>query len=315
MENIIQVKNLIKTFGAKTVVNSISFAVPKRSFYAFLGQNGAGKTTTINMIIGLLKHDGGEILYNGSNNFAAFKERIGVVFQNNISDDLLTVEENLRTIGALYCRPKSGAGDTQTNHIKTSAELKSRLAEVMSLLSLESIAKQRFKTLSGGQKRKVEIARALFMSPEILFLDEPTTGLDPKTRADIWEIIHRLQSERGMTIFLTTHYMEETVSSDYVSIIDKGAIIAAGSPAELKAQYAFDRLLITPKDAEMLERQLDDSAVKWHKTADTYTVRIGSAADSIDLLCSLKDNIRFYEAINGSMDDVFLNVVGKIQTQ
>jgi len=301
MQSIIEVKNLTKTFGTKTVVDHITFAVPKRSFFAFLGQNGAGKTTTINMIIGLLSRDSGEIIYDGSPDFTVFKEKIGVVFQNNISDDLLTVEENLRTYGALY--------------IKSPGELKKRLAEIMALLSLDSFANQRFKTLSGGQKRKVEIARALFMSPEILFLDEPTTGLDPKTRADIWGIIHKLKNDRGMTIFLTTHYMEETATADHVNIIDKGKIIAAGSPAELKAQYAFDRLLITPKDAETLEKQLDESRVTWQKTADTYTVRISNTTDSIDLLYHLKENIRFYEAINGSMDDVFLNVVGEMPAQ
>jgi len=297
MANIMEVKNLTKRFGAKTVVDSISFAVPKRSFFAFLGQNGAGKTTTINMMIGLLARDGGEITYDGAAGIAAFRDKIGVVFQNNISDDLLTVEENLRTYGALY--------------IQSPKALRERMAEVKALLSLESFAKQRFKTLSGGQKRKVEIARALFMSPEILFLDEPTTGLDPKTRADIWEIIRRLKQDRGMTVFLTTHYMEETAAADHVCIIDKGKIIAAGSPAELKAQYAYDRLMITPVDAEALERALNGASIPWTKTADTYTVKTGEAADSIELLYRLRENIRFYEAINGSMDDVFLNVVGE----
>ena len=301
MQNIIEVKNLTKIFGAKTVVDGIAFAVQRRSFFAFLGQNGAGKTTTINMIIGLLSRDGGEIVYDGSADFTAFKDKIGVVFQNNISDDLLTVEENLQTYGALY--------------IKSPAKLKKRMAEVMTLLALDGFAKQRFKTLSGGQKRKVEIARALFMSPEILFLDEPTTGLDPKTRADIWNIIYKLKNERGMTIFLTTHYMEETAAADQVNIIDKGRIIAAGSPAELKDEYAFDRLLITPKDATTLERQLNEEKVRWEKTADTYTVRVGGAEESLSLLFRLKDNIRIFEAINGSMDDVFLNVVGEMSDQ
>ena len=153
------------------------------------------------------------------------------------------------------------------------------------------------------------------MSPEILFLDEPTTGLDPKTRADIWSIIHKLKQENGMTIFLTTHYMEETAAADHVHIIDKGKIIAAGSPAELKAQYAYDRLLITPKDSGILEKQLKETSVNWQRTADTYTVRISGAADSIELLSRLKDNIRFFEAINGSMDDVFLNVAGEIPAE
>jgi multidrug/hemolysin transport system ATP-binding protein len=301
LQNIIEVKNLTKVFNTKTVVDGISFAVPQRSLFAFLGQNGAGKTTTINMIIGLLSRNNGEILYDGSRDFMQFKDKIGVVFQNNISDDLLTVEENLLTYGALY--------------IKSPGRLKERLEEVTALLSLTDFMKQRFKTLSGGQKRKVEIACALFMSPKILFLDEPTTGLDPKTRADIWDIIHKLIKDSGMTIFLTTHYMEETVASDQVAIIDSGKIIARGSPAELKARYAFDRLLITPIDEKNLENSLSESGIQFNKTADTYTVRVNDTAQSIELLYRLKENIRFYEVINGSMDDVFLNVVGRLPTE
>lgn len=295
--NIIEVKNLSKSFGMKTAVDGISFAVKKGSLFAFLGQNGAGKTTTINMIIGLLKSSGGEIYYNSTTDFEAIKHKIGVVFQNNISDDLLTVEENLRVYGTLY--------------IRQPAKMKARLGELMSLLSLGSIAKQRFKTLSGGQKRKVEIARALFMSPEILFLDEPTTGLDPKTRAEIWHIINALKNENNMTVFLTTHYMEETATADDVAIINKGKIIATGSPAELKSQYAYDNLLITPIDADAFEKQLADLKQTWEKTADTYSVRISDTAFSIDILYRLKENIQFYEVINGTMDDVFLNVVGE----
>jgi multidrug/hemolysin transport system ATP-binding protein len=298
VQNLIEVKNLTKIYNKKTVVDGISFAVQQSSLFAFLGQNGAGKTTTINMIIGLVSRNNGEILYDGSPDFALFKDKIGVVFQNNISDDLLTAEENLQTYGALY--------------IKSPKELKERFHEVTELLSLGGFIKQRFKTLSGGQKRKVEIARALFMSPKILFLDEPTTGLDPKTRADIWDIIHKLKSSSGMTIFLTTHYMEETAVSDHVAIIDRGKIITSGSPAELKSRYAFDRLLITPKDDRALENSLLEYDFQFIKTADTYTVKVNDTTQSIDLLYRLKENIRFYEVINGSMDDVFLNVVGKL---
>lgn len=208
MQNVIDVNNLTKRFNGKLAVDGVSFSVSKRSLFAFLGQNGAGKTTTINMIIGLLKPDSGDIYYHGKSDFLSYKNKIGIVFQNNILDDLLTVEENLLTYGKLY--------------IKSSKQIKERYNEVSELLSLGSFSKQRFLTLSGGQKRKVEIARALFMSPEILFLDEPTTGLDPKTRAEVWGIIHKLKSENGLTIFLTTHYMEETALADRVAIIDKG---------------------------------------------------------------------------------------------
>lgn len=297
MQRIIEVKDLTKSFDTKTVVDSISFTVEKCSLFAFLGQNGAGKTTTISMIIGLLSRDSGEILYDCSPNFAAYRHKIGVVFQNNILDELLTVEENLLTYGALY--------------IKSPKIVRERMAELVEILSLGDVLRQRFKTLSGGQKRKAEIARALFMSPEILFLDEPTTGLDPKTRAEVWGLIHRLKDENGLTVFLTTHYMEETALADNVAIIDKGRIIAVGSPAELKSQYTFDKLLITPKDADKLAKQLKELMIESQKTADTYTIKINNAIDSIDLLYKLKDNIRFYEVIKGSMDDVFLSVVGE----
>ena len=294
---IVEVKNLSKQFDGKTVVDNVSFGIEKKSFFAFLGQNGAGKSTTINMIIGLLSRDGGEILYGGGDGLAAFKNKIGVVFQNNVLDEQLTVEENLLTYGALYINSKQKVKETYNQIIK--------------MLELEDIKSQRFKTLSGGQKRKTEIARAIFTQPEVLFLDEPTTGLDPKTRAEVWTIINNLKSQTGLTVFLTTHYMEEAASADCVAIIDKGKISAMGSPANLKLEYTGDKLTIKPKSPQMLERQLKELERAYVKTADTYTVKVDSAPSSIDVLCRLKDNIESFEVVKGSMDDVFLNVVGK----
>lgn len=297
MEHIIEVKKLTKSFTKKTVVDSISFSVEKGSLFAFLGQNGAGKTTTINMIIGLLNQEEGEILYQGSSDFHGFKNKIGVVFQNNILDDFLSVEENLLTYSALYHNTKSGARE--------------HYDRVIRLLSLEEVCKQQFRTLSGGQKRKAEIARALLTSPEILFLDEPTTGLDPRTRADVWAIIDNLKNDEGMTIFLTTHYMEETAAADKVAIINKGEIVVTGSPSELKTEYSSDQLIITPFDARLLESQLKNHGLSYQKNSSTYTLEIASVPHSIDFLYNVKENIRFYEVIKGSMDDVFLNVVGE----
>jgi multidrug/hemolysin transport system ATP-binding protein len=290
------VENLSKAFDGKMAVDNLSFTVSKGSLFAFLGQNGAGKSTTINMLIGLLKKDGGKIQYGGSDNFAGFKDKIGVVFQNNIFDELLTVEENLLLYGSLYI-----------DNVKA---VKKRYGEINELLELASFAKKRFKTLSGGQKRKAEIARALFTSPQVLFLDEPTTGLDPKTRAEVWSLISGIKRDAGMTVFLTTHYMEETADADRVVVIHQGKHICEGSPAELKERYSFDRLLITPENSKLLERQLDERGIEYTKTADTYMLRADSAGRSIELLFELKDNIRFYEATRGSMDDVFLNAVG-----
>jgi len=296
-EAIITVENLSKSFNDKKAVDNLSFSVPKGSLFAFLGQNGAGKSTTINMLIGLVKKDGGSICYNGSEDLLSFKNQIGVVFQNNIFDDLLTVEENLLLYGSLYL------SDQKT--------VRTRYKEIVSLLSLAEFEKKRFRTLSGGQKRKAEIARALFISPQVLFLDEPTTGLDPKTRAEVWNILHTIRRNTGMTVFLTTHYMEETADADQVVIIHRGVRVCEGSPAELKAKYSFDRILITPENAGQFEKQLGGKNILFEKTSDTYLLRMENTEQSIDLLYALKDNIRFYEVKMGSMDDVFLNAVGE----
>ncbi|MDR3149582.1 MAG: ABC transporter ATP-binding protein [Oscillospiraceae bacterium] len=296
MSNIISVKELTKIFDGKTAVDGLSFDVPSGSLFAFLGQNGAGKSTTINILLGLLKCDGGSFDYIGLSDGEERKRQIGVVFQNNVFDDLMTVEENLTLYGKLYL-----AGSA----------VKSRCREVIEQFGLGDFAKQRFGSLSGGQKRKAEIARALFMSPKLLFLDEPTTGLDPRTRAEVWSIIHGIRRKSGMTVFLTTHYMEETADADKVVIIHKGKLVAENSSAELKAQYSYDRLRIKPIDAALLESRLTELGAAFERTADTYSVQMSDTEHSIELLYALKSNIRSYEAVKGSMDDVFLNAVGE----
>ena len=297
MSKIITIDNLHKYFGDVEAVKGIDFQVEAGSLFAFLGQNGAGKSTTINVILGLLKADKGSVDYSAFGSFEDFKQNIGVVFQNNVFDDNLTVAENLLLYGELYLR------NTKT--------VQSRFAEICELLSLDEYTGKRFKMLSGGQKRKSEIARALFNTPRMLFLDEPTTGLDPKTRAEVWDVLHKIRRQSGMTIFLTTHYMEETSDADNVVIIHKGQCVCEGSPAELKAKYSHDKLLITPHDANALESDLSERGYEFRRTSDTYMVKIQSAAESIDLLCALKDNVRYYESMKGSMDDVFLNAVGE----
>ena len=297
MEKIIEVKGLHKSFGDVAAVRGVDFHVEAGSLFAFLGQNGAGKSTTISIILGLLKPDSGHIDYCAFETVKAFKKNIGVVFQNNVFDNQLSVEENLLLYGQLY--------------LQHTSSIQKRYSEICELLSLGSYAKKRFGTLSGGQKRKVEIARALFNTPRLLFLDEPTTGLDPKTRAEVWSTLRNIQRQSGMTIFLTTHYMEETTNADKVVIIHKGHPICEGSPAELKAKFSQDRLLITPNDAAMLENHLAALGFSFEKTTDTYMIKMDSTSQSIDLLYSLRDNVRYYEAVKGSMDDVFLNAVGE----
>ncbi len=293
MSAILQVENLSKSFGQVLAVNNLNFKVESGEFLAFLGQNGAGKSTTINMLIGNLERDSGNIVYAEGKSFKEFKEKIGVVFQNNILDDLLTVEENLKFFGRLYS--------------KNNENIKERYEELSKLFEFKDFEKKKFKHLSGGQKRRVEIARALFNSPKILFLDEPTTGLDPKTRIDVWNIIHKIRKESGMTVFLTTHYMEETADADNVKIIHNGKMIAEGSPSYLKEKYSSDKIKIVPKDEKSFENIV--KKFKFTKISDQYEILSKDVNEEIEILNFLKEHIKYFEVVKGSMDDVFLNAV------
>jgi multidrug/hemolysin transport system ATP-binding protein len=298
MEKILEINNLCKTFGEYKAVKNLNFTVECGSFFAFLGQNGAGKSTTINIILGLLKADTGNINYDNSltsGGSANFKNEIGVVFQNNVLDDLLTIEENLLLYGQIY--------------LNNRAEVKQRYNEIIELLSIDYTKKQ-FGVLSGGQKRKAEIARALFNRPRLLFLDEPTTGLDSKTRKEVWEVLDKIRKNVNMTVFLTTHYLEETTDAKKIVIINKGEKICEGSPSELKSKYSFDTIRITPKNAESFEKQLVERNLEYKKVADLYNIIAKNVSASIELLYNLKENILFFEVIKGTMDDVFLNAVG-----
>ncbi|NLZ25310.1 MAG: ABC transporter ATP-binding protein, partial [Clostridiales bacterium] len=278
--NCLTVKNLSKSFGSNKAVDGISFTVPSGSFFAFLGQNGAGKSTTINMLIGLLQKDGGEIIYEGEKGVEDFKKEIGVVFQNNVFDDQLRVKENLELYAALYYPEKT--------------KRKECYNEIIGLLDLKELEKRRFGHLSGGQKRKVEIARALLPSPKILFLDEPTTGLDPKTRKEVWAFLHGIKRKTGATLFLTTHYMEEAADADKIVIIHKGKKICEGSPSELKSQYSSDKLFIQPKSESNFVAALSKLYIPFDKSADNYIIAVESVEQSIDILNAVKDHIRFY---------------------
>lgn len=295
MSEILRVENLTKSFGTLKAVDGLSFCVESGKLFAFLGQNGAGKSTTINMLIGNLPSDGGKIVYGGDKTFKEFKSKIGVVFQNNIFDDILTVEENVKLFGRLYSGKKQN--------------IKERYEQLAKLFDFKRFEKKKFKTLSGGQKRRVEVARALFNTPEILFLDEPTTGLDPKTRIDVWKVINKVRKETGMTVFLTTHYMEETVDADEVVIIHNGKKIVDGSPAELKEKYSCDKIKIVPKNKKRFEKLA--SGMQYEVVADQFEFLLKDAKIEIELLEKFKDEIKFFEVLRGSMDDVFLNAVGQ----
>lgn len=282
--NVIEVKNLTKQYGDFTAVNGVSFEVEKGSLLGFLGVNGAGKTTVINMMSTLLKPTSGEVSICGcelGKKDFDIRKKIGIVYQQNCLDDILTVEENLIARGIVH-------GATKKEAIK-------KCEELGEILKLDEIMKKRYQMLSGGQKRRCEIAAALMHTPEILFLDEPTTGLDPATRVDVWNTIAELQKSKDMTVFLTTHYMEEAAGADKIIILDKGNIITEGTPFELKEKYAKDTLKLYYKDGK-------EEVITLEKTLD--------AINHIDEIKNNKD-LEGFEVIQGNMDDVFLNAVGE----
>ena len=296
----IEIKNLTKRYGNFTAVNNISFDVEAGSMIGFLGVNGAGKSTTINMLSTILTPDGGEVNvcgYRLGKQDMEIRKSIGVVYQSNVLDDLLTVKENLvlrATIAGL-----------------SKEKINKRLSELSDLLKLESILNKKYQLLSGGQKRRCEIALALMHSPKILFLDEPTTGLDPATRIDVWEAVKLLRKTEDMTVFLTTHYMEEAATADKIVIIDKGEILAEGTPFELKETYAKDRLKL------YFSKEKEENIKNFFKE-DTYKttkygarVYLNSSIEAIKVIEPVKDLIDGFEVIQGNMDDVFLNVTKK----
>ncbi len=294
---ILEVKELHKSYKEIKAVKGINFKVKRGSLFAFLGPNGAGKSTTINMITTLLEKDTGDIMLNGKTDDTYFREKIGVVFQDNVLDDLLSVKQNLMLRGALY--------------LKTKEAVQARYEELCSFLSLKEFEHQPFGRLSGGQKRRAEIARALFANPELLLMDEPTTGLDPETRQTVWKVIDDLRKREGLTIFLTTHYMEEAANADHVVIINKGLIKVQGTPAELKDQYSHDRLKIVPFHKDKFEAALQKEKKPYQKIADQIIIKVDETKEIFRLLDTYRDQIKSFEAIKGTMDDVFINVIGE----
>lgn len=295
MRNIIKIENLNKSYGNIKAVNNLSFRVKDGELFSFLGINGAGKSTTINMICGELKKDSGTILVcdkEVDQNYKYIKQKIGVVFQDSLLDKSLSVYDNLKLKAALY-------GITGNNFIK-------KYEELSNLFDLKEIEKQTIKQLSGGQRRRVDIARAIIHSPEILILDEPTTGLDPGTRKKIWKVLNSLRKENKLTIFLTTHYMEEAVDSDYIVILDKGSIVAEGTPHELKNQYAHDTILLY----SVQEDKVKNLNLPYTKIKDGFKIEVKSLEDATNLIIKNKEIFKDYEVIKGKMDDVFLNATG-----
>ncbi len=296
MKNLIEISHLVKSFGDVKAVQDLSFRVKSGELFAFLGINGAGKSTTINIMCGQLPKDGGKVLINGidvDSDPNGIKRSLGVVFQNSVLDKDLSVQDNLQSRAALY-------------GIK-GKEFKQRLLELAELLEFKDLLKRTVGKLSGGQRRRIDIARALLHNPKILILDEPTTGLDPQTRSMLWRVIEVLRKKDGMTVFLTTHYMEEAADADYVVILDGGKIAAEGTPLELKNTYTGDFITLYG----VADTSVKKLGLPYDLIRDACRVSVPNTAAATELIIKYPEIFKDYEITKGKMDDVFLSVTGK----
>lgn len=295
-EKVIEICGLNKSFKEVKAVNDLSFSVYKGELFAFLGVNGAGKSTTISIMCGQLNKDGGSVIICGTDADKTpyeVKRRIGVVFQNGALDKKLTVYDNLKYRAALY-----GI---------TGESFKKRYEELASLLEFGELKNRILGKLSGGQRRRVDIARALFHKPEILILDEPTTGLDPQTRRLLWRIISDLRHSENLTVFLTTHYMEEAADADRVVILDRGSLVAEGTPLELKNRYAKDYVILYGHTTE----EVQGLGYPFKEESGIIKITVPDTASAAKLVASHAELFDDFEIVKGNMDDVFLAVTGK----
>lgn len=298
MDKIIEVENLKKSFGEIKAVDDISFYTEKGQLFAFLGVNGAGKSTTIDMLCTLLKQDEGNIIINGltiGKDDSKIRDIIGIVFQDSVLDALLTVRENLEIRATFYSKL----------NIKERIHNAAKSADVLEFID------RPYGKLSGGQRRRADIARALLNTPKILFLDEPTTGLDPKTRKNVWETISKLQKDFGVTVFLTTHYMEEAASADYVVVIGNGKILAKGTPYDLKEKYSFDRLKLKTTNEEKFKNYLKNTKLSFDIKNDIFVIPLENTLEALTILKANEEEIESFEVVSGTMDDAFINITGE----
>lgn len=296
MRNIIEIEGLNKSFGELRAVNDLSFRVKEGELFAFLGVNGAGKSTTINIMCAQLPKDGGRVVIDGSDldrDAGSIKRGLGVVFQNSVLDAPLSVYDNLQSRAALYGIVGS--------------DFKERLDELAGLLDFADLLKRPVGKLSGGQRRRIDIARALIHRPRILILDEPTTGLDPQTRKLLWDVISELRKRESMTVFLTTHYMEEAADADYVVILDSGRIAAEGTPLDLKNKYTGDFITLYGAD----EDRVRALGIEYEAIRGAFRLLVENTAAATRLIIKNPDLFEDYEITKGKMDDVFLAVTGK----
>lgn len=296
MKNVIEIQHLSKSFGDIHAVQDLSFRVKEGELFAFLGINGAGKSTTISILCGQLPKDSGTVTIDGADldrNIDTVKQNLGVVFQNSVLDKALSVRDNLKSRAALY-----GI---------TGKAFEARLQDLAQLLDFGDLLKRTVGKLSGGQRRRIDIARALLHSPKILILDEPTTGLDPQTRKLLWDAVTRLRTEKRMTVFLTTHYMEEAADADYVIILDSGKIAAEGTPIQLKNAYTGDFITLYGADAA----QVQSLGVPYEVLHGACRLAIPDTQTATRLITTHPELFTDYEIVKGKMDDVFLAVTGK----
>ena len=284
---ILQAKNISKRYGNHLAVNNIHLQFEKGTFNAILGPNGAGKSTTISMLIGLKQPTQGDIIYEPGT-------KIGVVFQTSVLDEMLTVRENLTIRARQYKGLKPN-----------------RVSDLIDRLGLSAFQKQKYGTLSGGQKRRVDIARALLHGPDLLFLDEPTTGLDIQTRKSIWDLLYQLQREEGMTVVLTTHYLDEADEADQIYIVDHGKVIAQGSALDIKSQYAKNTLKIRFKERQQIESLKSSGMSVEQQSQLEYIFQPESEREAIDYLVQVRDNLAHFEFRPGTMDDAFIALTGR----
>lgn len=280
---LIETHNLTKNYGNRPALNGVDLKIGKGQLIAFLGTNGAGKSTTINILTGLLKPTSGTISY-------AANLKIGVVFQTSVLDDKLSVKANLYLRARMYK--------------KFSPEW---LEELVNLMGIRSFLHQKYGTLSGGQRRRVDIARSLVNRPDILFLDEPTTGLDLQTRLVIWQLLQKLQKEQELTIFLTTHYLEEAESADQMYILENGHVLASGTVKEIKKQYAPTKLLVNIKNKEKLKT----NHTVIHLKNNLVEIDALSFKEVTSFLNQNLDEITDFEYRKGSINDAFIKITGK----
>jgi len=300
----ISVEHLTKRYGNFTAVDDLSFSVEDGSLFAFLGSNGAGKTTTISCMTTLLASDSGRISINGhlaGRDDLAIKNQIGIVFQQSLLDPRLTVRENLGLRAAIY-----GGGP-------------GRIGEVAELVGLSEFMDRRYEVLSGGEKRRVDIARALFHKPATLFLDEPTAGLDPASREQVWSAVKDLRENLGLTVLLTTHYMPETEAADFVLIIDHGKKLASGTPIALRAAHSKPLLSVEVTDSNW--DNIVDSLIHHAPDVDCWEeggaihAKLDSSSQARAIIDELGDALRDFQFVQGNMDDVFINLTSMKESE